>query len=130
MKPLSSPVFRHYVFTPKMRMVETTSKGRGVIAIHPIRKGEIVEQATSFIISIGKKPKGPIVNYMYNYDIGGKTHYLGVLGFGMLYNHSKKDQNIICVANKKTGLFTYYANRNILVGEELLIEYGNNEFKD
>lgn len=120
---------RPYIFTPKIRMIETIDKGRGVMATFSIKKGEVIEEATSFILSIDRKPKGSIARYMYEYDLKGKTYYVAVLGFGMLYNHSKEGQNISCGVNRSTGIFTYFASRDIVPGEELLIEYNNNEFK-
>jgi len=119
-----------YIFTPKMRMIDTPDKGRGVVALQHISRGEILEQATSFVLSKNVKPRGAIAKYMYEYEFKGSTYYVAVLGFGMLYNHSKEHQNVVCGVDRLTGIWTYFAARNIARGEELLIEYNNAEFNE
>ena len=52
-----------------------------------------------------------------------------VLGFGMIYNHSK-EPNVNVEIDYKDFLFRFTTNKKIKRGEELFISYGNNERKD
>lgn len=52
-----------------------------------------------------------------------------VLGFGMIYNHSK-DNNIDYSIDYKDFLFRYTTNQKIKKGQELFINYGNEERQD
>jgi len=52
-----------------------------------------------------------------------------VLGFGMIYNHSERN-NVDCSIDYKDFLFRYKTNQKIKKGQELLINYGNEERPD
>lgn len=106
-------------------MVETREMGRGIIAIAPINRGEILEHATSVVVTEGSYPSGIIGDYLYNFPRNNPIQARAVLGFGMVYNHSKDHSNADWVIDEITGIYTFYTLKPVRAGEEIFLYYGN-----
>jgi len=102
--------------------------GYGVFAKHPIRQGETLE-VTPFIEMPSKFvfDQGPNILQNYVFTSHCKPgHVLVVFGYGSMYNHSKKKQNVYYRINgrNENRFLDFVAMENIPVGAELLINYG------
>jgi SET domain-containing protein len=101
-------------------------KGRGVFTSKVLKKGDLIELCP--VIELTRKEHQQLVghileNYTFVWNSRKKSVAL-LLGFGSLYNHSKKsnaDYNI----NSKTGMMEFTALKTIKAGEEITIDYGD-----
>lgn len=98
--------------------------GWGVFATKDIEKGKVIEQCP-FLITFGKNHK-KMQDYLFLRD--SKTGII-ILGYGCLYNHSKK-YNVEYLEDTKNELIEFVALKNIKKGEELFINYGNKYFTE
>jgi SET domain-containing protein len=90
-------------------------KGRGLFATVDIKTGTVLSKAPVIEI-IG----GQVLNY--SWDHGDKTYM--TLGVQSLVNHDA-NPNCICFLDGDTDYFV--STRNIKAGEELFIDYGEEE---
>ncbi|MDP2174381.1 MAG: SET domain-containing protein [Bacteroidota bacterium] len=100
-------------------------KGRGVFTSKVLKKGEIIE--ICHVIEISRKDHQMLVgniieNYTFVWNTQKKTAAI-VLGFGSLYNHTKKP-NADYIKKIKQGVMVFKAIKDIKVGEEITIDYG------
>lgn len=102
-------------------------KGLGVFALKPFKKGEIIEIAP--VIYVGEKESElldltKLASYGFSTYGGAFQHEEGygiALGYGSLYNHSKRgnsDWRITTVA------IVVAATKNIKAGDEITFDYG------
>lgn len=111
----------------KIKVTNIKGKGRGVVAIKNIKKGEIIEYCPVVFISRKEADffeKGKtILNYYYLQQPEHKKAVL-MLGYGLLYNHSKEPNAEIDydVKDLKDYLF-FRALRKIKKGEEIVYDY-------
>ena len=94
-------------------------KGRGVFALRPIAKGEVVERVPVIVFSAQDNEANPVLGH-YVFAWGRGTVALA-LGYGSLYNHSYSPNCRYDDIGRQTKVFT--ALRDIAVGEELTINY-------
>lgn len=71
-----------------------------------------------------------LFHYTYNWpakDSNGKTvtHQAVVFGLGSMFNHSTRNQNVVWKRELEREVIIYRALRDIQVGEELCISYGD-----
>lgn len=94
-------------------------KGRGVFALQPIRKGEVVEVCELILIDLDQV-QADLEGYVYQYS---KTKAAVALGNGSLFNHSDSS-NCIFYFNFRKKQLIVEACKDIEVGQELTINYG------
>ena len=100
-------------------------KGNGVFALRDIKQGEIIEVAPVIPMShadipeSGNAPDGYVLDW--DEDDPDEAHAL-VLGYIMLYNHSK-NANMEFESNFENYTITATAARDIKAGEELTWDY-------
>lgn len=96
------------------------------------QSGEKNEEASikaALLLSLGDEEvseqlKKDLVSLGYSEDLSDVFSTLAVLGFGMIYNHSKQ-YNLDFELDYENLLVRYSANRKIEKDEELLINYGH-----
>lgn len=101
-------------------------KGRGVFTSKILKKGELIEICPVIEVSYKDHQKmvGHILeNYTFVWNTRKKSAAI-VLGFGSLYNHSKKP-NADYIKKLKDGVMVYKAMKTIKKGEEITIDYGD-----
>ena len=94
-------------------------KGRGVFALRPIAKDEVVERVPVLVFSAEENETNPVLGH-YVFAWGRGTVALA-LGYGSLYNHSYRPNCRYDDVGRQTKVFT--AIRDIEIGEELTINY-------
>ncbi|MDT8861412.1 SET domain-containing protein [Alkalihalobacillus sp. MEB130] len=95
---------------------------RGVFATRDIAKGELIHEAPVLPYPNEQDiliEHTVLADYVYEYGI---NHGAIVLGYGMLFNHSYTP-NANYEINFDNHTFSYYAFRDIKLGEEILINY-------
>jgi len=115
----------------KVKIVEVEGKGRGVVAVEKIKKGEIIE--TCPIIEISEKEKqfvesqSDVLKYYYLIQEDLKRCCI-MLGYGSVYNHSQNPNADIDYPDEKSEKYLQFvALRDIKPGEEIVYDY---EFDD
>jgi uncharacterized protein len=100
-------------------------RGRGVFALRRFREGEVIETCPAVVLA-DEEVDGVLRDYVYAAQRPGKV--LLVLGYGMLYNHSR-DPNLF---HRTAGRLTieFVALRDIAAGEELTHDYGPDYWND
>jgi uncharacterized protein len=104
-------------------------KGRGVFALRPFKKGEVVEispvvpVSKESITQDGGAPDGYLLDWDGNYE---NEEYCMPLGYVMLYNHSATP-NIHLEQDFDAYTMTVTALRDIKAGEELCWDYNIDE---
>ena len=93
-------------------------RGRGVFATRTFAEGETVETCPTVEIADGG---GALADYLF--ESTNEGHFLVVLGFGMLYNHSAAP-NVDYYQEDGESL-DFVATRRVERGEELTISYGD-----
>ncbi|NQW43283.1 MAG: SET domain-containing protein-lysine N-methyltransferase [Bacteroidetes bacterium] len=101
-------------------------KGRGVFTSKILYKGDVIEICPA--IEIRYKEHQALVshqleNYTFVWNTKKKSAAI-ILGFGSLYNHSKK-ANADYIKKVSEGVMIYKALKTIKKGEEITIDYGD-----
>jgi SET domain-containing protein len=99
---------------------KTKRKGRGVFALRPFRKGELIESCPVVLFPAGLLDTGTILE-AYPYSWSEKKDAF-VLGYGSIYNHSYSP-NAIYMKNRQTKTIDYYAYRDISAEDEVVVNY-------
>ena len=95
--------------------------GRGVFAKQDIVKGEVLETAPYIIIK-ENNCTCELTNYKFSHD---KGENLVCLGYGAMYNHSRKPNLKYRYSNNELpNCLDFVAIRDIRKDEELFITYG------
>ncbi|NTU53844.1 MAG: SET domain-containing protein [Chlorobiaceae bacterium] len=102
---------------------KSTVSGRGAFALRAISEGEIVERCPAIEVT-DKDIGGELLNYVFYGSAEDKR--LVAMGNGMLFNHSSNPNVAYYREEASTGTeLVIYALRDILQGEELFYNYGN-----
>jgi len=117
------------IYTPeKVYVASSNIHGYGVFAKTLITKGEIIEECP--VIRMELDASAPcwhvLESYRFNWPcgMGDKIEYQAVAtGYGSLYNHSDTP-NAAWKSSIPRNTFFFYAIRDILPGEEILVYYG------
>ena len=108
---------------PKVYVGSAGKKGRGVFALKPFKKGEIIE--ISPYISIpprdDKKLTDTIIN-SYWYELDKRNAAIG-LGLTSLYNHDQSPNAAFSI-NRTRRTIKIKTTWNIRPNEEITIDYG------
>lgn len=117
-EPLDVP--RH----PGIRVALLEGRGRGVVAIEPIRHGELIEIAPVVRLSAEASPPqgSPLFDYVFAWE---EPPFVEALAFGVLSlaNHSDAP-NATVHCDIGAGAISLLAARDIEAGEEVTIDYG------
>jgi hypothetical protein len=100
--------------------------GWGVFAKEKIYKNEVIEECPILKLPIKKGESSPLLtNYRFNFPSGNDwDEQVIAFGYGSLYNHSDNPNAYwFSINDKRTFLFV--ANRDIEMGEEILVYYGD-----
>lgn len=115
------------ILPPKKIYVKTSPiHGLGVFASEKIYKDEIIEESPILTLPINKGDTSSILlDYRFNWPQGTEWEEQVVgLGFASLYNHSESP-NAYWISNNEKRTFSFIANRDIEIGEEILVWYGD-----
>ena len=127
---------------PKIYIADSKIHGRGVFTSESILPGEIIEQA-HVIHPVNKSPShldDTYKQYFFNwpflkqnwkdyvqeygsFPINMISYPVCVLGFGMIYNHSKLNANALFEINSQENFVEFRAKRKIEAREEITICY-------
>jgi hypothetical protein len=106
-----------------LRVVYTPGKGRGVIAMRTFDVGEIIEIVPVLVVQNSDLvDQTELANYVYNWPTGENAVAVA-FGCGSLYNHSY-EPNADHEIDRVNELMRHYALRDIAAGEELTLNYG------
>lgn len=93
----------------------------GVFAAEPIKQFEILQESPYFKVSKEKlKEVRPCINY--SYYLNSDQSVIG-MGYAGLYNHSF-NSNVDYELDRVNEVMVHYALKDIDVGEELTLNYG------
>lgn len=127
------PTKLSYLPPSKIIVGDSLVHGRGVIATAKISKNEVVERCPLIEMEYRSKYQldPQIFGYMYaqppcSCDDCKKHGFIFhmVLGYGMLYNH-QDNPNALWKFNYSQLLADVVATKDINIGEEIFVSYGN-----
>lgn len=137
---------KNLFLSPHLQVQASDIEGRGVFSSKDIEYGEKIEEAHLILLNNNRwedcdeelrRYVLPWVELREDWkefcdEHGGigafhATRPVVVLGFGMIYNHSDNNNIDYCI-DKHQFLCSYIANRDILAGTELTINYGEYYF--
>ena len=101
--------------------------GLGVFATKDISPNEIVEECPVIIVDEAGEHRENTTTLFDRKFSWNKKQSAIALGYGSLYNHSKKFSAEFFL-DHKNNLIKIAATKPILAGEEILIDYGKNYF--
>jgi uncharacterized protein len=110
------------LFKNKISVRPSKIHNYGVFADKNIRKGEIIEEC--YIVP-DEILDGSLNDYTFDVRKGDNKAPRAVLGYGMIYNHSRQPNADFDAYN---DLMVYKATRFICKGEEIFISYGKEWF--
>lgn len=99
----------------------------GVFALRDIQKDEMLEEAPYFVVPMDEINAAPSC-LTYSYWLDGGSMLIGT-GGACLYNHSY-EPNADYQIDKVNEIIRHYATRDIEAGEEITINYGEENAKD
>ena len=114
--------------TEGLYIADTEHKGRGVFCIHDIPKGSLVEIAPVLILSKAEKQLINLTllyNYYFDWDETAENIAIA-LGYGRLYNHSKK-ANCETSCDYERQEIKIQSTELIKAGTELTINYAGTD---
>ena len=115
----------------KIKIIKIKGKGRGVVAIKKIKKGEVIEVCPIIFLSEKETEfidnKSDILKFYYLEKTVYKKCCL-MFGYGSIYNHSANPNADVDYNEKKMeDRLTFFALKDIKIGEEIVYDY---EFDD
>jgi hypothetical protein len=120
------------IFPPKkIKIINIKGKGRGVVAIKNIKKGELIERCPVVFLSEKEvnffKSPSAVLHFYYLWQYATNKYCL-MLGYGSIYNHSLSPNADIYYDTKiPKNYLTIKAIKNIKAEEEIVYDY---EFDD
>ncbi len=103
---------------------ESLIHGYGVFTTKDFRQGEVVEECPSVDLPTNYQE---LPKCIQRYSFSDKGLPSLVLGYGMVYNHSKSPNAYYVIAGPTDDVrFIFSTFEPIKSGEELLIDYGSN----
>jgi SET domain-containing protein len=112
----------------KLEVNYSPIQGRGVFASKKINKGEVLEECHFFSLGIDNFDEliDSVKPFVFAWPKGGKDSAF-VTGFASIYNHSH-EPNADWETDTIKEVFRFFSLKNIEIGEEIFIKYGNYEF--
>jgi hypothetical protein len=114
------------VALPRLVTRETPHRGKGVFTLDAISEDALVELAHVVVLSAADYKlceQTNLYNYLYEWPEDASGGALAT-GFGSHFNHSSTENCLYHKFNFAEGTISYWAERDIAPGEELLIDYG------
>jgi uncharacterized protein len=111
---------------PHIYIAHTPAKGRGVFTALEIPDGSPIEICPLILIPADQNKlidQTALYDYYFIWD---QDHFAIALGYGSLYNHSSMP-NAVVIYDFDTSEIQIEAIRDILAGEEILINYHDDE---
>ncbi len=111
-----------FFISPKLVVRATKNKGRGVFALEPMARGEVIEVSPVLLIPARESEEffaSFVAHYMFETDTG-KRFAIG-LGYTSLYNHSKTANAEFSVSKTALKINTI---RAVKAGDEVTVRYG------
>jgi len=110
----------------KVEVKPSLGRGRGVFAIQPISRNELIESCP--VIPLEPQHRAalsatPLEEYLYGWSDDCRVLALP-LGYGSLYNHSD-EPNASYHRNRSRNAIDFVATKFIAAGEEITISYLN-----
>lgn len=120
----ASPVFSpaSSAHAPLLAVRDCGPKGRGVVALQSIARGEVFESAPVIVIpgeQSGSLRQTALSSYYYEWVDG---HAAIALGYGSVYNHSYRPSACFKLIGPELRI-EFVALRDIQPGEEITINY-------
>ncbi len=109
---------------PYLYIASSNIDERGVFSSESIPKGSVIEICAVIIIpkeEMEDLKKTALYNYYFDWDEEEHNGAIA-LGYGSLYNHAYQP-NAEYVLDYNMNTITFYAYKNIEVGEEITINY-------
>lgn len=123
---------------PHLYLALNTPKGRAVYPSSRIPRGTIIDTSPVLILSTQENTtyiaQTQLYHYTYNWPTTTNTNGQSsrgipqqavVLGLGSMFNHSTQNQNVGWKRDLERQVIVYTALKDIEVGEELCISYGD-----
>ena len=108
---------------PGLYLRESPRGGRGVFTSEPIPAESIIEICPVIILSPADRERIHTTRLHDYYFLWGQEGHCAIaLGFGSLYNHSDLP-NADFGMDFERETIEFYARRDILVGEEIVVSY-------
>lgn len=120
------PTIRRKRLVPKPNLVirKVRGMGRGVFAGRDFRVGELIEVCPVLVLPPGTDEKDLSGLGAYVFAWGAAQDRLAIaLGYGSLYNHAE-DPNAEFDPRHGRCELAFRATRDIVAGEQILIDYG------
>lgn len=108
----------------KIGIGKSENGGKGVFALHPIKNGELIEEAPYIQVPKDLLQTEPLCDYLFMID---DERCAIVFGYGSIYNHNNQP-NLKYETDPVKKCMCYYAKRDINPGEELTVTYGKDWF--
>jgi SET domain-containing protein len=108
--------------TKKMELRNSPIHGRGMFALQPIKKDELIEVCPLIIIERDKDLAEDSLLKKYDIAFGEKNHAI-MLGYGSIYNHSDNNNAQWIFVEKQLHVI---ATKDIRPNEEICVSYGSN----
>lgn len=121
---LPTPTIKKNLFQNKISIKKSSIHGYGVFTEKTLEKGELIEEC--YGLKLKNNTYEPTLNYEFKISKG--CSFLPT-GHGMIYNHCDQP-NVDYLFDTEKSLLLFYANKKILKGEELLINYGKDWFSN
>lgn len=113
-----------YVTADSKIKISKKVDGRGVFATKAYKVGDIIEVCPT-ITDKSSNFQGVIKDYLFQYD---KDNSVVAFGFCSLYNHSDHDYNALWEVLSKDQM-KVYATKDISIGDEIFVSYGDAYWK-
>jgi SET domain-containing protein len=108
----------------KIEVRDSNIHGKGVFAKQFIKRGEILEECHYIKLQENDYNKVDIElrKYIFAWPIYTNDSMVIALGYGSIYNHSKKN-NATWKTDLDKNCFIFYAIKDIKMDEEIFIDY-------
>jgi len=115
------------LFSEKVLVKRSKIHRWGIFAREKIKKYEIIEESPYFFIHYDEMDNSSsVLPYTYPYDYS--NGYIVGMGYCGLYNHDF-DSNVEYYVDGANEIMVHYASRDIEIGEELTLNYGEENAK-
>ncbi len=117
------------IFPPsKIKICKVKNKGRGVMAVKNIKKGEVIEYCPIIILNNKDSAfmkKGSDTLHFYFLEQPDLKRNAFMLGYGSIYNHNDKDPNaeLDYRGGQKQDYIFFRAIKEIKKGDEITWDY-------
>jgi hypothetical protein len=114
----------------KLEIKQTYQKGWGVFTTSPVYRGEIIEECPLLEVpdQVCQIYPEAFIDYAYGYPIKNPQLQVLSLGFGCIYNHSDTPNAKWQHHPLDSKIFQFIAIKDINLGEEVCVYYGDEKY--